>query len=87
MEETPNYPPLVYVPRPPMRHNTSNDRHVTYQGKTATLRQWTELLGLGDDPHLLANRLYRYGWTVERALTTPRRRLRSRKAPDAVLQK
>lgn len=69
------YPPTVYIPKRPPRHNTSNDRHVTYRGETRTLREWSVLLGLGDDPHLLANRLYRYGWTVEKALTTPKTHL------------
>lgn len=75
VEDTPViYPPLVYVPRPPKRVHTSHHRHVTYQGKKATLREWITLLGLGDDPHLLADRLYRYGWTVEEAMT-PKRHL------------
>jgi hypothetical protein len=82
-ELSPVYPPMVYVQRPPKRHNNSNDRRVTYQGKTATLREWMTLLGLGDDIHLLADRLYRYGWTVEKALT-PKRHLHFGKVLMAV---
>jgi hypothetical protein len=62
------YPPLVRIPRPKSRINTSNHRHLTFQGKTATLREWAILLGEGSDPHFLKDRLYRYGWSVVSAL-------------------
>ena len=63
------YPEAVYVPRPPIRINTSNHIHITYLGKTATYREWAETLGISR--HTLYDRLHRYHWTVEDALTTP----------------
>lgn len=65
------YTPLVFVPRPPRRINTSNHTHVTYQGKTATYREWAEKLGV--PRKVVYDRLNRYGWTIEEALTTPKR--------------
>jgi len=43
---------------------------ITYHGLSATIREWARLLGL--DYYTLAARIRR-GWSVERALETPRR--------------
>lgn len=45
---------------------------ITYRGKTKTRSQWAHELGI--NPNVLRDRIDRYGWSVERALTeSPRR--------------
>jgi crotonobetainyl-CoA:carnitine CoA-transferase CaiB-like acyl-CoA transferase len=46
-------------------------RYLTFNGKTQTLTQWARELGVR--VQVLKNRLDSYGWSVERALTTPGR--------------
>lgn len=50
--------------------NNRTDNHLlTYNGKTQTISQWAEELGL--KPHTLQARINYYGWTIEEALSTP----------------
>lgn len=49
-------------------NNRTNNRYITYNGRTKTLSQWSDLLGFGY--HVIKNRLNR-NWTIEEALTTP----------------
>jgi len=49
--------------------NKRGNRPVTWQGRTLCLAAWAELMNL--KPHTLYMRLFRYGWTVERAMKTP----------------
>lgn len=44
-------------------------RYITYAGKTQTINQWAVELGL--NPGTLKTRLFKPGWSVEKALTTP----------------
>jgi hypothetical protein len=49
--------------------NTRSTKHITYQGVTKPMIEWASHLNI--DYHTLANRLNKYGWTVERAFTEP----------------
>jgi len=69
-------PPLLYSPDRCMfvtkSVNLSETRHnvwYTYNGVTKTVCQWAEHIGVVKNT--LQNRLRRYGWTIERALTEP----------------
>lgn len=53
-------------------NNRSNNDVITFKGETMTQAQWAEKIGI--DKRVLNNRLRRYGWSVERALTTPKRK-------------
>jgi hypothetical protein len=51
--------------------NKSNNRNITYMGRTMCARAWARELGIG---YLtLYKRLFEHGWTVEKALSTPTR--------------
>jgi hypothetical protein len=52
-------------------NNRSTNRYITHEGKTLTVSQWAEVIGIARDT--LKRRLY-CGWSVEKALTTPVRR-------------
>ena len=49
-------------------NNTTQNRKITFEGKTMNLTQWAEYLGI--DKKMLSERIRR-NWTIERALTTP----------------
>ncbi len=53
-------------------NNTRTNRFLTYQGKTKTVAQWAEDLGVS--PFLIYQRLDRLSWAVARALTQPAQR-------------
>ena len=48
--------------------NRRTNRNVTYMGKTQTVSQWSQELGINDTT--IYQRI-RYGWTMEEALSTP----------------
>lgn len=50
-------------------NNRRNNKKITFNGETLNYTQWGEKLGLYTGA--IWTRLNRYGWTVERALTTP----------------
>ena len=52
-------------------HNKSNNRLITYCGKTKTLAEWSSTLSI--DRKTLSYRL-KIGWSIEKAFTTPVRR-------------
>lgn len=54
-----------------MRNQTRN-RWVTFEGRTQCVADWAIEYGLSH--HCLLRRLYKYGWSVERALLTPSER-------------
>jgi len=58
--------------------SVKNPRRVTAFGETLTVAEWAKRTGMA--PSTLADRLYRHGWTVERALTEPVRRYAERNA-------
>lgn len=49
--------------------NRRGCKFLTFRGETKTLTEWSEIMGLHKDT--VGCRISRYGWTVERALTTP----------------
>ncbi len=53
-------------------NNRTNNRRITFRGETHTEAEWGDLTGIG--LKTLNARINRYGWTIERALTQPKRR-------------
>jgi hypothetical protein len=49
--------------------NTRRTHHITFNGETLTLREWAERIPINYDT--LRNRLFTYGWSIERAITEP----------------
>lgn len=59
------------VPRSVQANNKSNNRLITYAGRTKTLAEWSEELDL---PYpMLLQRIIRLGWDPVRAISTPHR--------------
>lgn len=56
------------------QRNRREHRMLTYDGRTQCLSAWAEEMGI--DTGTLHRRLGRYGWSVERALSTPVRHFR-----------
>lgn len=50
-------------------NNISSNRPITYNGKTKNLSEWCRELNL--NYHLIYDRLFCYGWDVDRAFTEP----------------
>jgi hypothetical protein len=61
--------------------NLSNNRNLTYKGRTMCVSAWAEEVGL--ERSVLDSRL-RLGWSLERALATPVRVYRARQTPVLV---
>lgn len=53
--------------------NSRRSRLLTHDGETRTMAEWAEVLGMSYD--VLNHRINASGWSVERALTTPVRRM------------
>lgn len=51
-------------------NNTSTNKYITFRGKTQTLRQWTDELGLKYTN--IHARIKYYGWSIENAFTVGR---------------
>lgn len=58
------------------QNNRRNNRIIEYGGKALTLSEWARFLGM--KPHTLHQR-FKYGWTVDRALTEPLNAEKARK--------
>ena len=68
-----------WTTRKVQNNNTRANRMVTYRGETHTVREWEEMLMLGEN--VLKMRLNN-GWSIERAMTTPAikyRKMRNKK--------
>lgn len=50
-------------------NNKSNNRMIEWQGEVKSAAEWGRACGL--NPQTITARIDRYGWTIERALTTP----------------
>ena len=48
-------------------YNKCNNRQITFNGETHNLRDWSRITGISK--YILADRIYKYKWDVERALT------------------
>ena len=53
--------------------NKGNNRLITYNGETHCLKEWSEKLMI--NCKVLNSRINKYGWSIERAFTTPVRKL------------
>ena len=49
-------------------NNTYNNRFLSFNGQTMTLQQWADELGM--HRKTLSCRIDKYGWSIEKALTT-----------------
>lgn len=52
------------------QNNRRSNHYITYQGRTQTLMQWSEEIGI--DHKLLSDRITSRGWSTDRALNTPK---------------
>lgn len=50
-------------------NNRTNNKMITYNGKTHTVAEWAETLNI--NPSTLSARLNKYKWSIEQALSTP----------------
>lgn len=50
-------------------NNKRNNRVITCDGETRTLQEWAEFLGVQDC--ILRDRIFKLGWSTDRALKTP----------------
>lgn len=57
--------------------NKRNNRILTYGGESNTLSEWGAIVGI--KPVVIGMRLYRLGWSIEKALTTKVKHLSRRK--------
>jgi len=66
-----NYEPdnCRWVDYKTQNNNSSHNKYVTYKGKTQTLAEWAEELGM--NYFTLQSRITKRHWDIERALTTP----------------
>ena len=64
-------------------NNKSTNRIISFGGKTMTFAQWSRFLGI--DERTLRARINRYGWSIEKAFTTPIRRSNSKPLPQLSL--
>lgn len=52
--------------------NRRSNNYITYNGETKTLSEWARLSGIQRE--VLRDRINNYGWSIEKALTTPTRK-------------
>lgn len=62
-------------------NNRKSNRLITYNGKTQNLKQWADESGI--DYKILHDRITRYKWSAEKALTTPCRKMRRKQRARA----
>jgi hypothetical protein len=60
--------------------NKRTSHFITYQGESLTIAEWAERLGV--DYKALFARLSVYGWSVEKAFSTPFRKLRTKRGKE-----
>jgi len=62
----------IWATRAMQNSHKRNSHLLTYNGETKNMTQWADSLKhLGFSYDLIRNRINRYGWSVERTLTTP----------------
>lgn len=57
--------------------NRRSNRILTFKGESKTMTEWSEILGIHQAT--LSNRINTYGWSVEKSLSTPARKIRKRR--------
>jgi hypothetical protein len=56
--------------------NTRKNAMLTFNNETHCISEWAEIIGI--KPGTLSYRINKGGWTIEKALSTPARKMRSR---------
>lgn len=66
-----NYEPgnVRWSTRKEQCNNRRSNLMITYKGKTQTATQWSEELGI--PYHVIRHRIFKAGWSAEKAFTTP----------------
>lgn len=62
-----------WVDRKAQANNRTNNRFLTHNGKTQTMKQWAEEIGINYST--LFSRIMQQKWDTDRALTTPVKKL------------
>ena len=52
--------------------NRKNNKYITHDGETHCIAEWGDILGMC--PKMLRTRIFKHGWDIERAFTTPPRK-------------
>jgi hypothetical protein len=70
-----NYEPenCKWATRREQAYNRRSTRFITFKGKTKPLKKWC--IDLGFNFRTIQTRLNQYGWSIEKALTTPTRKI------------
>ncbi len=66
-----NYSPenCIWATWTTQNNNKRNNKNYTFEGKTLTIKQWSEVTGI--NKKTLGSRILLYHWSIERTLTTP----------------
>lgn len=72
----------VWATRKQQSNNTRNTKVLEFRGKKMPLMYWSEITGLHQQT--LRYRIFKLGWSMERAITTPARRRSDR--PERLFQ-
>ena len=62
-----------WATRKEQSNNIRTNKIITYNGKTQTITQWAEELLI--NPDTLYSRVYRANWSIEKAFTTPTKKI------------
>lgn len=63
--------------------NRRDSRILTFNGRSQNLQLWADEIGI--DQSAIWLRIYKYGWSIDRALTSPSRKLKGRQRQSEVL--
>lgn len=60
-------------------NNRSNNRRISYNGAIHTLSEWEDITGIKSST--IRERIYKYGWSIEDALTLPTKKVIKNETP------